>query len=111
MSPATSVEVQMAEKRRISVSRSELKEGLEDDELPRKFKDIGWKEWLKVDFARYWFVIMALAVDVFFGMEATKMISGVGWLGPAIFLAIAMPIEVFIYLYLWGKNGILMLQK
>jgi hypothetical protein len=111
LSPATSDEGQMAEKRSIGVSGPDRDEQREEDDLPQRFKHIGWKEWLKVDLARYWFVIIALAVDVFFGMEATKMISRLEWLGPAIFLAIAIPIEVFIYLYLWGKKGILMIQK
>jgi hypothetical protein len=101
----------MAEKRSIGVSGPHQNEAQEEDDLPRKFKDIGWKEWLKVDFARYWFVIIALAINILFGMEATKLVSGVEWLGPAIFLAIAIPLEVFIYLHLWGKNGILMLQQ
>jgi hypothetical protein len=98
----------MVEKRRIKVSGPDPKEELEDDELPRKFKDIGWKEWLKVDFARYWYMVIVLAIDVLFGLEATNLVSGAGSLGFMLFLAIAVPLQILVYLYLWGKNGMLM---
>lgn len=98
----------MAEKRRLQVSSApEQKEAEKDDELPRKFKSIGWKEWLKVDFARYWFIAIAFTIDVLFGLEAMNLILGAGSIGFALFLAVAVPTEVLIYLYLWGKKGIL----
>ncbi len=97
----------MAEKRRLRVSGQEQIEEETEKGLPRKYQDVGWKEWLKADFARYWFVIIALMIDLLFGLEAVNAISGMGSLGMAIFLAITIPVEVFLYIYLWGKNGIL----
>jgi len=98
----------MAEKKRLTVSTPELKEERVDDELPRKYEDIAWKEWLKVDFARYWFVVIAFGVDVLFGLDAMSLFSGEGQLGFILFLVITIPLEVLIYLHLWGKKGILM---
>lgn len=98
----------MAEKRRLRVSEQNQIEEENDEDLPRKFKSIGWKEWLKEDFARYWFVVIALMIDILFGLDAAKWVSGMGSLGSAIFLAISIPIEVYLYIYLWGKKGILM---
>jgi hypothetical protein len=96
----------MAEKRRLRSSGAEWN-GPMEDELPRKYRDIGWKEWLIQDFARYWFVTIALAVDVLFGLEVMTSVSGAGLLGFVIFFAIVIPAEAFIYLILWGKKGIL----
>jgi len=101
----------MAEKRRIEVYTHGQDVGQEEDELPHKLKDISWKEWLREDFARYWFVTLALAVDVLFGLEVINIVSGAALLGSAIFLVIVVPVEVFIYIYLWGKNGVLMSEK
>ncbi len=97
----------MAEKRRLNVSEQNQIEEEAEEGLPSKYKNIGWKEWLKVDFARYWFVVIALMIDLFFGLEAANTVSGMGSLGLAIFLAFALPVEVFLYIYLWGKKGIL----
>ena len=99
----------MAEKRRLQVPEQEGIE--EDEELPRKFRSIGWKDWLKMDFARYWFVLIALMVDLLFGLDAMNLVSGAGSAGFAIFLAITIPAEVLLYIYLWGKKGILMPQE
>lgn len=98
----------MAEKRRIEISGQGQNEEQEKEELPRKFKDISWREWFKVDFARYCFVALVLAIDILFGLEVMRIFPEVGSLGFAIFLAITVPLEVLIYLYLWGKKGILM---
>jgi hypothetical protein len=100
----------MAEKRRIKVSGPEQKEIEEEDELPRKFRDMTWKEWLKQDFARYWFIATAFGIDVLFGLEVMYLITGMGSLGFALFLAVMVPLEVLVYLYLWGKKGILISQ-
>ena len=101
----------MAEKRRLRVSGQDQIEEETEEGPPRKYQDIGWKEWLKVDFARYWFVVIALMIDLLFGLEAANTISGMGSLGLAIFLAIAIPAEVFLYIYIWGKKGILKSNK
>jgi hypothetical protein len=98
----------MAEKRILRTSGPEWTGQREGEELPRKYRDIGWREWLKEDFARYWFVTAVLAVDVLFGLEAMTSVAGAGWFGFIVFLAIVMPCEAIIYLILWGKNGILM---
>jgi membrane protein YqaA with SNARE-associated domain len=98
----------MAEKRRFRVARPPGEESLEDDELPRKYKDVSWTEWLVIDFARYWFVIIALGVDLLIGLDVVTIFSGAGTIAFVLFLAITIPLEILIYLYLWGKNGILM---
>jgi hypothetical protein len=100
----------MAEKRRIKVSGPEQKEIEGEDELPRKFRDMTWKEWFKQDFARYSFVALCVGIDVLFGLEVMYLIAGMGSLGFALFLAIMVPLEVLIYLHLWGKKGILISQ-
>ena len=98
----------MAKKRRMSISGPEHSELQEEVGLPRKYEDVDWKEWLKVDFARYWFVTLAIAIDVLFGLDVMGLVSGIGLLGFVAFLAVAIPLEVLLYLYLWGKKGILM---
>ena len=96
----------MAEKRKLESSGSRWEDHTEE-ELPRKYQDVGWKEWLILDFARYWFVTIALAVDVLLGLGVMTSVSGAGLVGYVIFLAIVIPAEVVIYLVLWGKKGIL----
>lgn len=98
----------MAEKRRLEAPEQKRVEEREDEEPSRKYRSIGWKEWLKMDFARYWFVVIALMVDLLFGLDAMNLIPGAGTLGFAVFLAITIPVEILIYIYLWGRNGKLM---
>ncbi len=101
----------MAEKRRIGVYDLGHNEEEVEGELNSKNLDTSWKEWLKEDLARYWFVSIALTIDVLVVLEVLDVISGSGVLVFAIFPAFVIPFEVYIYTHLWGKNGVLISEK
>lgn len=99
----------MARKRRILIERR-LEESIEDDlepqDVPEKYRDMSWKEWLRGPFARTWFVVLSLFLDVILILEINRVVDGVA--GMAISFTLLVPLlvcEVFLYRLWWGQPG------
>jgi hypothetical protein len=89
----------MARKRRLSVP-------IRSSE-PVQFRYQTWTEWLKETFIRYWFAVIALLIDIFLSLEVMRHqeLSFRVELAAIIFVVL-LAVEITVYLFLWGKNGI-----
>jgi len=99
----------MARKRRILVERK-LEERTEEDsgaqEIPEKFRDMGWKEWLRGPYARTWFVILSFFLDAILILEINRVIGGSA--GIILSFATFIPLlvcEVYLYRLWWGHSS------
>jgi hypothetical protein len=102
----------MAFKRRISTNAKVPKEA--DPDLDREEKgvpvsqrrDRGWRYWLAHDYAKYWYLLGAMFLDLFLLLEAytqdSESIVGVVLVIAVIGLVL---LEFWGYGYLWGKKG------
>jgi len=105
--PAISAEISMAQKRRISNDNPvkeppEAPDPREQDELPARFRDISWREWLHGEFFRYWYLVGCLMVDFFLTLELIYLIPGNGGVTAGLLLlATAVIFEGWLYFKIW----------
>ena len=99
----------MAQKRRISDDKPveeprEAPDLLEQAELPVKFRDMSWREWLHGEFFRYWYFIGCLMVDIFLALELVYQIPGSGGVAAGLlFLVAAVIFEGWLYYRIWRQ--------
>jgi hypothetical protein len=103
----------MAHKRKITVKvpsqveQEDHQELYDQNEIPvRNRKDLGWRHWVTHEYARYWYFLGAMFLDLVLLLEAYTR----HWVGlPLTILVIALIglvlIEVWGYFHLWGKGG------
>ena len=74
---------------------------------PIQYRYQTWNEWLKETFIRYWFAVVALLADIFISLEVLRHqeLSIRVELAVIVFV-ILLAVEITVYLFLWGKNGI-----
>ena len=88
----------MARKRRIVVTRPMEIEPLlypEDEEK-------GWGEWFKQTYARYWFAIGSIFIDIMVALSLADIFDGISI--PLFALIALAVVEVTIYLRIWGVS-------
>ncbi len=74
--------------------------------LPQPELEETWSDWLKGTYARYWYVLFCLFVDVVVGLEIFNRIDGVtGIVLAAVAVAALIALQVFIYVKAWGAQG------
>jgi hypothetical protein len=75
--------------------------------------ELPWKDWLMVDFLRYWYIIGALALEGFLTLELARIyhvkdVLGILSLG---FIALAVGIIAYVgYSILWPSGGLTRLE-
>lgn len=70
-------------------------------------KHLPWKDWLLVDYLRYWYGLGALALDVFLPLHIARSyhLRTVPWiLALVLLLAVLLYLEARIYLWLWPSG-------
>ena len=95
----------MALKRRIDseAETSPLEE--EDEDIPEKYLDRGWKHWLRHSYARYWYAIFCIFLDVMVPLELYRILSGSQQVVvPAFVFCALVALQVVIYMRLWPRS-------
>lgn len=98
----------MAQKRRLEVEPGKRpEEGPErrDKEVPAKFRDMGWRDWALKEYARYWYFLGCVFVDIIFTLEVARVSPpSVAAVTPVVFLAAAVAAEFVLYRWLWRSR-------
>jgi hypothetical protein len=89
----------MAHKRRITIGE---REPVAEDE--GRSQELGWKDWLLRRYARSWYWVGALFLDVILFFEA-QWSFGLDLFGASALAALALLIELYIFIKIWGRNG------
>jgi hypothetical protein len=102
----------MAFKRRISTKAKISDENDPDQDaggkgIPvRQRRDPGWRYWLTHEYAKYWYLLGSLFLDLFLFLEAyTQYWVGVAGVVIVIVVIGLVLLEFWGYGYLWGKKG------
>ena len=90
----------MAKKRRLEVPRPPPAEEAEEDEGP------GWKDWLIRDYARYWYWIGMGFLDLIIFFQAQWSFD-LDWQGALFLAGVAAVAQLYLYIRLWGNDGLL----
>jgi hypothetical protein len=65
-----------------------------------------WSTWLRGTYARYWYVLFCMFVDVVVGLEVYNRIDGLTGIILAVLVLVALiAVQVHIYLRAWGAQG------
>ncbi|MDD1770836.1 MAG: hypothetical protein LUO79_07105 [Methanomassiliicoccales archaeon] len=97
----------MAKKRRIVESESgrAARESEDDWEKEQTRRSRSFGDWARQYYARYWYAILSVAIDVFGGLQLTWSISGeVGTIAAIIFEGVAIVVEILVYQRLWPEE-------
>jgi hypothetical protein len=102
----------MAFKRRISTNAKAPEEadpdqGLGEKDIPvRQRRDRGWSYWITHEYAKYWYLLGAMFLDLFLFLEAyTQYSESVVSVVLVIAVIGLILLEFWSYRYLWGKHG------
>ncbi|NYT12095.1 MAG: hypothetical protein GKC03_06015 [Methanomassiliicoccales archaeon] len=92
----------MARKRQIKVERVSATEP-SDEDIPKKFRDEGWNKWFKESYAKWWYGLLCMIVDLFLALEVSRYLSG-SWIYfvPLIVVLILVMLEIYLFHRLWG---------
>jgi hypothetical protein len=88
----------MAQKRVIRTTGRPSEQDDEEDEET-------WGEWAKRSYARAWYILLCIFIDLFILLEVANGDTFISWGLGLIALFIVIAVEVFIYTKLWGANG------
>ncbi len=91
----------MAKKRRIVLDRRSESE--EPEDVPERYRDSGWSEWVRGSYAKWWYVILSMFVDIFVALEVSHHLSG-SWalILPIFMIIVLVGVEIYLYHRLWG---------
>lgn len=77
-------------------------------------KKLTWKDWLVVDFLRYWYLVGVLAFEAFLGLELIIDLHIGGFLG-SLFVIAALSAIAYLafrfYRYLWPEGALTRLEE
>lgn len=74
-------------------------------ELPRKFQDVAWREWLLKDLLRYCFLLGCLFIDILIPLGFLLDDGGlVMQILAIIFLGLALSLEYLIHRKIWHSD-------
>jgi hypothetical protein len=88
----------MAYKRRLVVERKAPEK--EED----RYQELGWRGWLVRRYTRpwYWIGIMFLDMVIFFQAQWSL---GIDLVGASTLTSLAILVELYIFIKIWGRNG------
>ncbi len=73
---------------------------------PQSELEESWSTWLKGTYARYWYVLFCMFVDVVVGLEIYGRFSGLTAIILVMVVLVALvAVQVYIYLKAWGAQG------
>jgi hypothetical protein len=73
---------------------------------PQPELEESWSTWLRGTYARYWYVLFCMFVDVIVGLEVYTRIDGlIGIILAMVVLVALVAVQVYIYLKAWGALG------
>ncbi len=73
---------------------------------PQSELEESWSAWLRGTYARYWYVLFCMFVDVVVGLEIYIRIDGfTGIILVMVVLVALVAVQVHIYLKAWGAQG------
>jgi len=99
----------MAKKRRIEVERSEEPEEID---VPDKFKESSWSEWVRNSYAKWWYGILCMFLDLLLAIEiSNRLYAPWNYFIPTIVVILLLIIELYIFHRIWGGLGILFENK
>jgi len=97
-----SSELGMARKRQIKVERVSATEPSEE-EIPKKYRDESWGDWFKGSYAKWWYVLLCVIIDIFLALEISRYLSGSwAYFVPIIVVLILVMLEIYLFHHLWG---------
>ena len=66
--------------------------------------EMGWRDWLLLRYARVWYWLVALFLDmiIFFELQRTL---GLGVVVSATIVIFLVVVELYLFLRIWGKGG------
>lgn len=105
----TSYEVrEQPEKEKLSLTAILKDESIPDDQIVRILRArMTWKDWVKFDFLRYWFVVGAMAFNTFFVLHLAAAYYVSDLIGAALlvilFVGLGMA-EYLLYRKLWPEG-------
>ncbi|MCU0862064.1 MAG: hypothetical protein MUE65_07075 [Methanomassiliicoccales archaeon] len=95
----------MAQKRRLDSEAEALPMEEDDEDIPEKYRDRGWKHWLRHSYARYWYAILCVFLDVMVPLELYRSMTGSSQVVvPAFVLCALVALQVVIYMRLWPRS-------
>ncbi len=96
----------MAQKRRIGVERSGGSEEIED--VPERFKESTWSEWARHSYAKWWYGILCMFVDLLLALEISSQLTEPwNYFIPTLVIVPLLVFELYVYHRLWGGLDIL----
>jgi hypothetical protein len=99
------VKLDMAQKRRLDSEAAALPMEEDDEDIPEKYRDRGWEHWLRYSYARYWYVIFCIFLDVMLPLELHRTMTGsLQAVVPVFVLCALLALQVVIYMRLWPRN-------
>lgn len=95
----------MAQKRRIDSEAEAPAMDEEEEEIPEKYRDRGWKHWLRYSYARYWYALFCIFLDVMLPLELHRIMTGsLQVVVPTFVLCALVAVQVVIYMRLWPRS-------
>ena len=100
----------------LSKRREELRQEVGHDKITHEQATravrakMSWREWFIEDYARYWYVIGAIALDVFVGFglaQAYHVEDAAGMIGIVSILIVLLVGEYLLFTRLWPEAGFL----
>lgn len=88
----------MARKRKVVVEKT-IPANVEEQS-----DDMGWKEWLILRYARAWYWLVALFIDIIIFFELQRTV-GLEVVVSAMIAIILVVVELVLFLRIWGKGG------
>lgn len=89
----------MAHKRKLVMERKAPE--VEEEDQPQ---ELGWKDWLLRRYARSWYWIGVMFIDVVIFLE-TQWFLGLDLAGASALTALSLLVELYIFIKIWGRNG------
>jgi len=78
-------------------------EGPDHEELPEKYRDLGWKYWLRNTYSKVWFLVIAFFLDAVIAFEISAFLGGIeGVALSLVCLSILIVGETYLYHLWWG---------
>jgi len=93
----------MAKKRRIEVEdrKEPVSEG--KDDIPKKYRDTSWGDWFRGTYARWWYVVICMFIDLILALEISRFLPD-PWLYliPVMLVITLTMMEVYVFHRIWG---------
>jgi hypothetical protein len=97
--------LQVSSDRTIERKRQEIRakdEATSEEQVNRIMRaEMTWMDWLRHEYVKYWYVLGAVALDVFLGLG---LVDAVGIIAVILLLVALMAAEVYGYFWIWPRS-------